>query len=132
MKPVLHLLGKHGWQAALPTPHNIYLESVTWRLICSFKNGSLRNTLEGSLFKIREINQESDSQLIAGKCLFISHESWREYRRLVIKWKTLSYRLRKLYPEIDYLCLQDPDRATSILINLEQKKVERGNYDPRS
>lgn len=123
MKPVLHLLNNGGWEPALPTPNNLYLETVTWGVISSFRQGSLRNTLESALFKLREIHRESDSQLIAGKCLLVSHTAWKDYKKLVNKWKSLSYRIRKLYPEIDYLWLQDPDQVTSILIDLKLQKA---------
>lgn len=123
MKRVLHLLGDRGWEPALPTPNNLYLETVAWGVISSFRHGSLRNTLESALFKLREIHRESDSQLIAGKCLFISNTAWKDYKKLVNKWKPLSYRIRKLYPEIDYLWLQDPDQVTSILVDLKQQKA---------
>jgi hypothetical protein len=123
MKPVLHLLNNGGWQPASPTLDNLYLESVAWNFISSFKKGILRSTLEGSFFKIRDINYEIDSKLISGRCLCITNSSWKDYGRLLAKWKPLGYRLKKLNPEIGYLWLQDPDRITSLLIDLRQQEA---------
>jgi hypothetical protein len=125
MKPVLHILGKRGWQPALPTPHNLELESLAWEFISSFKEGTLKNALEGAFFKleeIEEINLGNASKLTSGRCLCISHNSWKDYQRLLNKSKSLSSRLKKIAPEISYLWMQDPQKESSFLIDLKTQK----------
>jgi len=127
LKPVLYVEKEGRWMPAPPTQHNIYLESVSKGLCYSFASGAIRNALEGAFFKVAEVDKkiasvDGSEYAICGKCFYISHNSWTDYERILRAWKTLSYKLRKMNPEVNYLWLQDPEKSSSVLVDLKSNK----------
>ncbi|WGV29093.1 hypothetical protein [Halotia branconii] len=98
----------------------------TWitKFVYSFKEGNFRRILETARFlrRLGGVWQANSLRVISGLAVVITCDTWKDYKQLVTKTKQLSYRIRKLDPQVDLLLLLSPDETiteVTVLATLE-------------
>lgn len=114
-------------QKTVPFPQNFLLNAkstshcqtnkeklLAWieKFVCWFAPGKFRDILETSDFLRQPIGvwQDQSMRVFSGLAVVITCESWSNYRQLVAKTKQLTYRVKKLDPEVELLMLLSPDQ----------------------
>jgi hypothetical protein len=110
-------------------PSAFLVEAWITKFVYSFRAGSFRSILETARFLRRTsgVWQANSLKVVSGLAVVITCDTWSDYKQLVAKTKQLSYRIRKLDPEVDLLLLLSPDEvvmAVTMLATLESFAIK--------
>ncbi|MBD2472010.1 hypothetical protein [Nostoc sp. FACHB-145] len=106
------------------------LEAWIRNFVFSFELSKLRSILANAKFLHKPIGawQVNPLKVLSGLAVFITCDSWKDYRQLVAKNKQLAYRIRKLDPEVDLLMLLSPDETiveVTVIATFERFTLDR-------